>query len=77
VSVLVPRREYRRFWHRLLHDHTAEQIARAVAQIPHASVTFIPYQLGPTPPPPRPPSPRGPETPTAGPAAPVEEVVPV
>lgn len=46
VTVLVPRREYRKGWHRLLHDHTAEEIAAAVSQVPHASVTFVPYQFG-------------------------------
>jgi amino acid transporter len=46
VSVLIPRREYRRFWHRLLHDRTADSIARAVGQLPHANVTFVPYHLG-------------------------------
>jgi hypothetical protein len=46
VSVLIPKREYRRIWHRLLHDRTADTIARAVSQLPHANVTFVPYHLG-------------------------------
>jgi amino acid transporter len=46
VSLLIPRREYRGFWHRILHDRTAESIARAMAGIPHVNVTFVPYQLG-------------------------------
>ena len=46
VTVLVPRREYRRVWHQLLHDKTGEQIAKGLAQIKHANVTFVPYQLG-------------------------------
>jgi amino acid transporter len=46
VSVLVPRREYVHLWHRLLHDRTADSIARAVSQLPHANVTFVPYHLG-------------------------------
>jgi amino acid transporter len=45
VSVLVPRRHYRRAWHSLLHDRTAESISRAVSRIPHANVTFVPYHL--------------------------------
>jgi amino acid transporter len=45
VSVLVPRREYHRFWHRLLHDRTADEIAEAVTRLPHANVTFVPYHL--------------------------------
>jgi amino acid transporter len=46
VTVLVPRLEYRRFWHRLLHDRTGESIAKALARVQHANVTFVPYQLG-------------------------------
>jgi amino acid transporter len=46
VSVLVPRRAYRHLWHRLLHDRTADSIARVVGQFPHANVTFVPYHLG-------------------------------
>jgi hypothetical protein len=49
VSVLIPRREYRRFWHRFLHDHTADSIAKTLADVPHANVTFVPYHLGTTP----------------------------
>jgi len=45
VSVLVPRREYRRFWHRFLHDRTSDAIADVVAQLPHANVTFVPYHF--------------------------------
>jgi hypothetical protein len=46
VTVLIPKREYRRFWHRLLHDQTANAIASAVSQLPHANVTFVPYHIG-------------------------------
>jgi hypothetical protein len=45
VSVLVPRRHYGRFWHRLLHDRTSEAIADVVANLPHANVTFVPYHF--------------------------------
>jgi hypothetical protein len=45
VSVLLPRREYRHWWHRLLHDHTSQAISRAVSSLPHANVTFVPYHL--------------------------------
>jgi hypothetical protein len=45
VSVLVPRRHYRRVWHSLLHDRTAEAISRAVSRISHANVTFVPYHF--------------------------------
>ena len=45
VSVLIPRRVYRAGWHKLLHDRTAEAIARTLADVPHANVTFVPYHL--------------------------------
>ncbi len=45
VTVLIPRREYRSRWHRLLHDRTADSIAKVVADVPHANVTFVPYHL--------------------------------
>jgi amino acid transporter len=46
VSLLLPRRAYKRTWHRLLHDRTADAIAAAVGSLPHANVTFVPYHLG-------------------------------
>jgi amino acid transporter len=46
VTLLVPRREYAHGWHRLLHDRTSGRIARAVAGLPHANVTFVPYHFG-------------------------------
>ena len=46
VTVVIARREYRHFWHRFLHDHTADDIARGVSRLRHANVTFVPYHLG-------------------------------
>jgi amino acid transporter len=46
VSVLVPRRQYTHFWHRLLHDRTADAIAEALSVLPHSNVTIVPYHLG-------------------------------
>lgn len=43
VTVLMPKRVYRRFWHRFLHDHTGEQIAVAIGRLPHANVTWVPF----------------------------------
>jgi hypothetical protein len=45
VTLLLPRREYVHRWHRLLHDRTSGSIARAVAPLPHANVTFVPYHF--------------------------------
>lgn len=46
VTVLIPRREYTHWWHRLLHDRTSDEIAKAVGRLPHANVTFVPYHFG-------------------------------
>jgi amino acid transporter len=46
LTVLVPRREYPRLWHRLLHDRTGESIAGTLSNVPHVNVTFVPYHMG-------------------------------
>ncbi len=46
VSVLLPHRNYRRFWHRFLHDNTADEIAEAVGRLEHANVTTVPFTMG-------------------------------
>lgn len=43
VTVLLPRRTYRRLWARLLHDRTADRIATAVGRIPHVAATIVPF----------------------------------
>ncbi|GIK99492.1 MAG: DNA-binding protein [Alphaproteobacteria bacterium] len=45
VSILIPRREYAKFWHRLLHDRTSDNISKAIARVPHANVTFVPFHF--------------------------------
>jgi amino acid transporter len=45
VTVLLPRREYTRFWHRLIHDRTADSIAKALAGLPHTNVTIVPFHV--------------------------------
>jgi amino acid transporter len=46
VTVLLPDRKYSGFWHRILHDQTAESIVRAVSRLPHANVTAVPFHFG-------------------------------
>jgi len=58
VTVLLPDRKYRGPWHRLLHDQTAEAIARDVSMLPHTNVTSVPFQLSGRRPAPSLPSPR-------------------
>jgi amino acid transporter len=43
VTLLLPRRSFRRLSQRLLHDRTADRIAAAVARIPHVSATIVPF----------------------------------
>ena len=46
VSVLLPRIQRQRIWHKLLHDRTADALASEISDLPHANVTFVPYHLG-------------------------------
>ncbi len=48
TTVLLPHRLYQRFWHRLLHDHTGDEIANAVSKLEHANVTMVPFVMGET-----------------------------
>src|SRR6185437_15801148 len=32
-------------WHRILHDQTAESMAREIAKLPHANVTTVPFHF--------------------------------
>jgi amino acid transporter len=43
VTVLLPRRTFRRLSQRILHDRTADRIAAAIAKIPHVSATIVPF----------------------------------
>jgi amino acid transporter len=46
VSVLLPDRKYAGFWHRILHDRTADAFEREISQLPHANVTTVPFHFG-------------------------------
>jgi amino acid transporter len=46
VSVLIPRREYSRMWHRLVHDRTADSLVKVLSTLPHCNVTIVPFHLG-------------------------------
>ena len=46
VSILIPRREYTKLWHRLLHDRSSNAIAEALSGVAHCNVTIVPYHLG-------------------------------
>src|SRR5262249_17011344 len=45
VTVLLPRRTYSPLVGRLLHDRTADKIARAVSRVPDAAATIVPYDV--------------------------------
>jgi amino acid transporter len=46
VTVLMPRRSYVPLVGRLLHDRTADKMARAVSRIPGATALIVPYDIG-------------------------------
>jgi hypothetical protein len=45
VRVLLPRRTYSPLLGRLLHDRSADKIARAISLIPDAAATIVPYDV--------------------------------
>lgn len=45
LTLLLPRRAYRGFLGRLLHDQTAEAIARPISQVPRTVATIIPFDI--------------------------------
>ncbi len=45
VTVVLPRRSYSPLLGRLLHDRTADKIARVVSRIPHSAATIVPFDV--------------------------------
>jgi hypothetical protein len=45
VTVVLPRRSYPPLAGRLLHDHTADRIARVVSRVPNAAATIVPFDV--------------------------------
>ena len=45
LTLLLPRRTYARFLGRILHDHTADDIARGISQFPRVYATVIPFDV--------------------------------
>jgi len=45
LTVLIPRREHDRVWHRLIHDRTANVLSRSLAGLPHCNVTIVPFHI--------------------------------
>jgi amino acid transporter len=43
VCVVLPDRRYRGAWRRILHDQTADAVARALSRLPHVTVTTVPF----------------------------------
>jgi len=43
VTVVLPRRDYARLRHRLLHDRTSRKIARALGRYEHVDLAVVPY----------------------------------
>jgi hypothetical protein len=45
VTVILPRRGYAPVLGRILHDRSADKIARAVSRVPDAAATIVPYDV--------------------------------
>jgi amino acid transporter len=45
VTVLLPRRAYRRVWSRVLHDATGERIAATLSRLDHVAATVLPFDV--------------------------------
>ena len=45
LTLLLPRRTYSRLLGRLLHDHTADDIARATSKLPRVVATAVPFDV--------------------------------
>jgi amino acid transporter len=45
VTVILPRRHYRRLWTRVLHDSTGERIAATLSRLPHVAATILPLDV--------------------------------
>jgi amino acid transporter len=45
VTAIFPRRTYAPIISRLLHDRTADRMAAAISQIPHAAATIVPFDV--------------------------------
>ena len=46
LTVLIPRHEYTKAWHHLLHDRSSNSISSVLSDIAHCNVTIVPYHLG-------------------------------
>ena len=46
LTILIPRHEYTKVWHRLLHDRSSNGIVAVLSNTPHCNVTIVPYHLG-------------------------------
>jgi uncharacterized membrane protein YgcG len=45
LTVILPRRHYRRIWSRILHDATGEKIAATLSRLPHVAATILPLDV--------------------------------
>src|SRR6266540_2286289 len=46
VTVLVPRRGYAKFWHRVLHDRSSAGLFKVLGNIDGVNVVIVPFRLG-------------------------------
>jgi len=46
VSVLIPKRSFSKWWHRILHDRTAQGVFKVLGEMDNVNVTIVPFRLG-------------------------------
>ena len=46
VTVLVPRRGYAKFWHRVLHDRSSAGLVKVLGNMDGVNLTIVPFRLG-------------------------------
>jgi hypothetical protein len=46
VTVLVPKRGYAKFWHRVLHDRSSAGLFKVLGNIDGVNVVIVPFRLG-------------------------------
>ncbi|HEX8863943.1 MAG TPA: hypothetical protein VGC06_33545, partial [Actinomycetes bacterium] len=46
VTVLVPKRNFAKFWHRVLHDRSSAGLFKVLGNIDGVNVVIVPFRLG-------------------------------
>ncbi len=44
--MLIPKRSFSKWWHRILHDRTAQGVFKVLGEMDNVNVTIVPFRLG-------------------------------